>query len=263
MPFTLSHAVAALPLRYLLRGVAVFPALVIGCFVPDIPYFLPDPLCDINAHQLPGLVLFGIPCGWAVYALWQCVFLKPGIALLPPRYGLLLSGSAPQRAFGAACWTTTLSLMAGAVSHVAWDAFTHRRGLIVHAWPLLAHPIVHVGRYALPPYFVFQHGGTVLGMFWLAYHMRRSAREIPAHRFAAESTPQLSGKTKIVVVAALPIATAVLVWSTFPNDASAPLRFLAYDVVCRSISCAFAVVAIYAVTWHALQKRTARKSGPP
>jgi hypothetical protein len=252
MPFTLSHAAAALPLRALLRGAAVFPALVIGCFIPDVPYFLPYPLYDINAHQLPDLILFGIPCGWALYTLWYAIFLQPIRALLPERYALLVVPLPAKRWF-AKPWATTLSLMAGAASHIVWDAFTHRRGFAVHAWPALAQPVMHIGPHALPSYFIFQYLSTLLGIVWLGLYVRRSLhefdREAPAT--AAKSPPELSPTARLIVIAVLMILAAGLVLSSFSSSNPMPLRFSAYNFVCRSVSSTAIVVAFYAIVWHA------------
>jgi len=256
MPFTLSHAAAALPLRHLLRGAAVFPALVIGCFVPDIPYFLPEPFYNINAHQLPGLLLFGIPCGWTIYALWFGLLLDPSVALLPRPYACLISASASQHSLIARAWSVTVSLFAGAVSHIVWDAFTHRRGLVVHAWPALAQPVLHVGAHALPPYLVFQHASTAIGIFCLALHVRRRLRQLSTTGLPADSTPQLPAKQKVVVAAVLSIATAGFVCCTF-SSANAP-RFSAYNFTCCGISAGAAVTVIYALAWHAYHRRGGR-----
>jgi len=257
MPFTLSHAAAALPLRHLLRGTAVLPALVIGCFLPDVPYFLPTPLYNINVHQLPGLLLFGIPCGWAIYALWFGLLLEPTAALLPRRYAaLLLQGPTIPRRPCARVWSITVSLLAGAVSHIVWDAFTHRRGFVVHAWSALAQPVMHVGAYALPPYFVFQHGSTFVGFLCLALHVRHRLRQVTNADIAAVATPQLSTRRKIAVVAALAIFSAAIVCCVF-STANAP-RLSAYNFVCACISAAATVALMYALAWRVHYRRAAR-----
>lgn len=261
MPFTLSHAAAALPLRHLLRGAAVFPALVIGCFIPDIPYFLPDPIYAINAHQLPGLVLFGIPCGWAIYALWFGVFLQPSLALLPRRCARLLAESQAKRHWAAPWCSITLSLMAGAATHVVWDAFTHRRGVVVQAWPELAQPVVHAAGYALPTYVVLQHVSTVIGLAWLGLHVRRRLREVAREAPVPDAAPEWSLERRLLVIAALTVAAAALAWSELSPHAATPLRFSAYNVVCRSISSAAVVAAVYALGWHALDRARRAKSG--
>jgi len=251
MPFTLSHAAAALPLRPLLRGAAVFPALVIGTFVPDVPYFLPDPLYDINAHQLPGFLLFGIPCGWALYLSWLGVFLRPCQSLLPRRLARLLD--APERAYR--WWPVTASLMAGAATHVAWDAFTHRRGMAVHAWPALAHPVGLAG-HALPAYEILQHGSTIVGLVWLALHARRRSRE----RAEAATEPGWPSAGRLAIAAALALGAATLVWCEFAL-AAAPPRLSAYTLVCRSVSSAAVVATLYALSWHALYLRRGSRAG--
>lgn len=249
MPFTLAHAAAALPLRLLLRRAAVFPALVIGCFIPDVPYFLPGPLCNINAHQFPAIVLFGIPCGWTLYALWFGFLLEPIAAMLPRCCAALLVASRPRQLFSGRAWSTTLCLLLGAISHVAWDAFTHRNGLVVHAWPALARPVFHLGTQALPPYFVLQHGSTILGLLCLALHARRRLREMPAVQRVGEQTPQLRLNQKITIAAMLCIATLGLIARTFAS-VHAP-TFSAYNVVCCCISAGTAACALYALAWHA------------
>ena len=261
MPFTLAHAAAALPLRILLRKAAVFPALVIGCFIPDVPYFLPAPLCDINAHQWPAIALFGIPCGWAMYIAWFGLLLEPIAALLPRQWAALLVAARPRTLFAGHAGSGTLSLLAGAISHVAWDAFTHRRGLVVHAWPALARPALHVGDQALPPYFVLQHGSTVLGLLWLALHVRRRLREMPAAALVADATPPLRLQHKIAIATMLPAATAGLVVWTFAS-AHAP-RLSAYSVVCCCISTGAALGVAYALAWHACRWRGTGSIDPP
>jgi hypothetical protein len=258
MPFTLSHAAAALPLRHLLRGNAVFPALVIGCFIPDIPYFLPAPLCDINAHLLPGLLLFGIPCGWAVYVVWYGLLVEPCAALLPRAYAALVYDRSAPHAFTHRFWSVTLSLLAGAVSHIVWDAFTHRRGLVVHVWPSLAQPLFYVGSHALPPYFMLQHGSTMLGFVCLALHVRHRLRQVPGINITginvnAQCAPQLATTHKIAVAAALSIATAGFVWYTF--SCAHVLKLSPYNFVCTSISAATAASVLYALAWHVYRLR--------
>lgn len=251
MPFTLSHAAAVLPLQRLLRGRAMFALLVVGSFVPDLPYFLPDPLDNINAHRLPGLLLFGLPCGWALYALWRHVLLAPIAVLLPPAWGALLltaeSSPPPSHRFARG----TLSLLLGALSHIVWDTCTHRRGLAVHVWPQLAQPLLRVGGHGLPPYFFFQHGSTLLGFFCLGLFVRSRLRavrgDLPAPR------PPLQPVERCVAIALLALATLLLAGWRFSVADAPPLS--AYTVVCGLVSAAGVVAVAYAAAWHACYGR--------
>lgn len=256
MPFTLSHAAAALPLHYLLRDALVLPALVIGCFLPDVPYFLPDPLFDINVHLLPGLLWFGLPCGYAFYVVWQRVFLGPCVALLPRRYASLFAMPDPSRRV--AWWTIVLSLFAGSLTHIVWDAFTHRRGMVVHAVPMLAHPLVQWSGNTLTPYSLLQHGSTLVGLLWLAQYVRRRSSTAAALGAPRGPVTELPIAQRLLVLAMMMSAAAALVWADFAWTAA---PFSAYNVVCRSISSAAIVAAIYALCWQAAQR--ARQQSRP
>ena len=146
-------------------------------------------------------------------------------------------------------WPGTFSLLVGALSHVVWDAFTHRRGAVVHVWPALAHNAMHVGGYALPPYFLLQHMSTAFGLLCLAIHIRSRLREAPWDRSAVAATPLLSVKARTAVIAALSLATAAAVWWTFARDYAPPLS--AYNFVCGTISAASIMAMTYALAWHA------------
>jgi len=65
MPFTLSHAAAALPFR---KFKPVWPALVIGTFGPDLQYFVSISDEDRSGHHFPQALLFTLP--FAVVVLW-------------------------------------------------------------------------------------------------------------------------------------------------------------------------------------------------
>lgn len=106
MPFTLSHAAAAWPFR---RTRLVFSALIVGCFVPDIPYFLLLRAHGFNGHTLSGLFTFDLPAG--LLALWlfhrylkqaSLIYLPAGFrrrlkfvpfSFLPPARLALIAGS--------------------------------------------------------------------------------------------------------------------------------------------------------------------------
>ena len=90
MPFTLSHAAAALPFR---KFKPVWPALVIGTFAPDLQYFIWISDEDRSGHHFPGIVLLSrFP--------WRCCccgcsrrFVKgPAIELLPERSATTTAG---------------------------------------------------------------------------------------------------------------------------------------------------------------------------
>ena len=58
MPFTVSHAAAALPFR---RARLVTSALVVGTMAPDFEYFLPLKTHDTFGHTFPGILVLTLP----------------------------------------------------------------------------------------------------------------------------------------------------------------------------------------------------------
>ena len=80
MPFTLSHAAAALPFR---KFKPVWPALVIGTFAPDLQYFIWISDEDRSGHHFPGIVLVSIPLALLLLWLFEWFVKGPAIELLP------------------------------------------------------------------------------------------------------------------------------------------------------------------------------------
>jgi len=128
MPFTLSHPAMVVPLRG--YGL-VLSALVIGSMTPDFPYFIGlSTRCQFG-HTLLGLVGFDLPVGLGALWLFHRWLKLPGLSLLPFSHQRKLLRLA-QQSFTFRAWSPfiriVLSLLIGALSHVIWDAFTHRHG---------------------------------------------------------------------------------------------------------------------------------------
>src|SRR5688572_2626550 len=124
MPFTFSHPAAVLPIHRLAGSRIPLSALVIGSMAPDFAYFLPF-VSRVSSHSLEGLVLFCLPAGWLVDALFQTVLRRPLIAILPRGLASRLepvsrSPVAPGQLAGA-----LIGIVGGAATHIAWDSFTH------------------------------------------------------------------------------------------------------------------------------------------
>jgi Domain of unknown function (DUF4184) len=82
MPFTISHAVAVLPLgrlRWLVPG-----ALVVGAWIPDLPYFVPV-VSSRWTHAASGPFTIDLVLGLVVFAMWR-LLLQPGLSALAPRW---------------------------------------------------------------------------------------------------------------------------------------------------------------------------------
>ena len=130
MPFTLSHPVAAVPLKRLGFSLS---GLVVGSMSPDFIYILKLAPKIGYTHTLPGLFTFCLPASWVV--LWLYQMLKQPLASLVP--GLVPEpmpaavGRERLKRFG----LTSLSILAGACTHIVWDGFTHETGWMVAYFP--------------------------------------------------------------------------------------------------------------------------------
>src|SRR5271167_2744662 len=80
MPFTSSHAAAALPFRKLKP---VWPALVIGTFAPDLQYFVWVSDEDRSGHHFPEVALVTLPVALLVLWALEWIVKGPAIELLP------------------------------------------------------------------------------------------------------------------------------------------------------------------------------------
>lgn len=165
MPLTFAHPVAVLPLR---RCGLPLSALVVGSVAPDLEYLLHlAPRGDVG-HTMAGLPLFCLPAGLLVLWVFHRIWKRPLQALV--------AGAAPaSREPGPfAFWPLgrfallIAAVLIGALTHLAWDSFTHPHGWMVQQVPALAAPILETHWGAVPLYKGLQHGSTAFGLSVLA-----------------------------------------------------------------------------------------------
>jgi hypothetical protein len=170
MPLTPAHTAAAWPLSRLLPSLPL-DALVLGTMVPDFEYFLELAPRGRFGHSPLGLLVFCLPVGLVTWAIYRHVVQPAGLTLLPTglRLGLVAGRTN--------LLSVIAALLVGAVSHAAWDSFTHRQGWGVHRIPALSMAIPLAGLGDVPLFKMLQHGSTILGIaavtFWLWRWVRR------------------------------------------------------------------------------------------
>jgi hypothetical protein len=159
MPFTVSHAVVALPF---VRTPLVPAAIAIGAMTPDLPLFLrgvvPPYAVTHDLAWLPVTVVLA----FVLLLVWRCVLRPATRELLPRRLAERLPDGWDAGAPAAARETVSggvlgilwlvLSLALGVVTHVAWDFFTHEGRAGDALFPALE-----------------QQWGPLLGVKWLQY----------------------------------------------------------------------------------------------
>lgn len=132
MPFTVSHAVVALPF---VRTPLVPAAIAIGAMTPDLPLFLRGIVPPYSVtHDLAWLPVT-VVMAFALLLVWRCVLRPATRELLPRRVAERLPEGWDAGAPAAARETVgggvsgilwlVVSLALGVITHVAWDFFTH------------------------------------------------------------------------------------------------------------------------------------------
>ncbi len=210
MPFTLSHAVVALPFR---RTPLVPSAVAIGAMVPDSPLFVPlVPVREAYAvtHSWWGVLTIDLVLGLALFVLWRTL-LRPALTGLAPR---ILRWRFP------ASWDLSqapgitkevgrlaavlIFLVIGGATHVVWDLFTHpgRAGeLLFPALGKMWGP--------LAGYDWVQYASSVLGLLILVIWAIVWLRAQPATQRASRMPKWLSSATWSVVAIIPVVATGV------------------------------------------------------
>ena len=178
MPFTLAHAVAALPLR---RSKLIQSAVVIGCFVPDFEYFVRlAPRVGGGhtfSHTLPGLFVIYLPLGMAIFWLFHRYAKEPLWTWLPEsiRQRVKLGPRTPPLKGAAQSTLVLFSILVGAATHILWDSFTHDSYWPAHHWHFLSYPIRLPILGSVPCYDFLQYASSVLGtiglLMWIMRHL--------------------------------------------------------------------------------------------
>lgn len=181
MPFTFAHPAAVIPLPRVLGKFAVPSALVIGSVTPDLAYLLPLGVTRTASHSIAGLFWFCLPVGLAAFVLFHLVVKIPLVSLMPRWISVRMSDLVPATPrLPSASWPSVgLSLLAGAATHIAWDAFTHKGAPAVQAIGALRAALLSVGGHQLLVYKALQHASTTLGMGFLAWWVVQWLRQTP------------------------------------------------------------------------------------
>ena len=165
MPVTPAHAALALPLSRVAPALPLAP-LVIGTLSPDFEYLLWLSPTGRFAHSLVGLVVFCVPVSLLAWGMW-CAIVRPAfVRLLPPGMAAMMSDRArgAPRSVAALAGLGALAALLGALSHVAWDSFTHASGWAVAYLPVLRGEASLGWPLGVRWYKILQHASSVVGM---------------------------------------------------------------------------------------------------
>lgn len=216
LPFTLSHAAAALPF-YRYRRYLPFDALVIGCFVPDVPRV--TSIGDgILSHQWTGLFTYCLPVGLLIYVIWLFFLRKAFFVLLPTPFDRIsLHYHKTMRVSMASMVWTILALMLGAISHILWDAVTHINGFISINVSILQAQLSFGPQSHMTVFRFLQYLSTVLGLLAvLGFMSYRYHRFMIKHQSKTEIMPSeglTSGHKRIVFLLIIFLVTGLAIYA--------------------------------------------------
>lgn len=173
MPFTLSHAVVALPFA---RTPLPPAAIAVGAMAPDLPLFLRGTPVDYGWTHDPAWIPATVVLAFALLLVWRCL-LRPGVRELLPAVvarrlpstwdagavaALRETVAPPARSRVGSVTALVAALALGVASHIAWDAFTHEGRLGVAVLPGLG-----TAWGPLPGYRWLQYGSSIVGVIIL------------------------------------------------------------------------------------------------
>lgn len=258
MPFTFAHPAAVLPLHRRWPRPFVLSALVIGSMAPDFAYLPPFLASRSLSHNLAGSVVFCVPVGFVVYLLFHLFLKAPLASLLPAAIQrqaasvLAESPRLPERALPA----VLASLWIGALSHLAWDAFTHDPSRATRVLPFLTQTLFRYEGHEVHVCRVLQHASTLLGTWVLWRALARVARR-PAPAGIA-SRVALTPAVRVAVAVTLVLAPIVLAFAWEGEDWLAVRDVNAahtqlFGTVIRALTIFGAGLLVYAAAWYSLR----------
>lgn len=161
MPFTVSHAIVAVPFRRTPLPVA---AVAIGAMAPDAVLFVPWLPPYAYAHSWVGVATVDLAVALVVLAAWWWL-VRPAwsrvlSALLPVRFAS--ATTRPERVPLRRLPWVVLGALVGSVTHVVWDAFSHP-----HGWVVLRVPALRAEYAGHPGSSIVQDASSVIGLLAL------------------------------------------------------------------------------------------------
>jgi hypothetical protein len=260
MPFTISHAAVVLPFSRLLARWRLLSAVIIGAMVPDFGLFFPWHMHRFETHSAMALLVFCLPVGVATYWVFQYLIKTPILEVLPEgAYARWRPFSSPADVHSIRQWIlAACGVLAGAMTHLVWDAFTHENARGVRMIPWLEEPVVDIGSHRMAGIRLLQDGSSLIGLvvvLGLVWYGLRRGREQPV-----PTRPLRSAERRVwvlsYVVAAIALSAAWLLWARVGEPtghsmkalatgiAVAALRGLAMALLCTSLGLSWRLRAL-------------------
>lgn len=264
MPFTFAHPAAVIPIHRRTGGATVLSALVFGSMVPDFDYVVPLGLGRGFTHSPPGLMLYCLPMGLAIYLAYHALVKPVVVSLLPRQIRLRLAseGATSWLPWASVAWVA-LSILLGATTHVVWDSFTHEGAFFVSRLPVLSATAFEIAGHPVAVYSVLQHCSTAAGLALLLYWTARWYRATPPASVITiwRPSPRLR-RAALVAIAMVPAAAvtrALVTYVRYADDTTTVeiLKLLTRFGVITGMKFGIAVLCTLGLLWRVLETRAA------
>jgi Domain of unknown function (DUF4184) len=266
MPFTISHMAAVLPFSRPLARWRVLSAALIGAMAPDFGVFFPWRLGRLETHSAMSLLTFCLPVGMITYWLFQRLIKTPVLEVLPEGpYARWRPFASPADIGSARQWLlAACGVLAGALSHIVWDAFTHPGGRGVRMFPVLDDPI-EFGRRHVDALYILQDLSSLIGLavvlLLVAYGLRRGRERAVPDRLLSDR--ERRRWFLAYVVAALAISGAFYARARLGGLPSHTLILRVYEIAVSALrGLAAALVGVSLALDIKLRSLRYRSSGP-
>jgi hypothetical protein len=210
MPFTLAHPAAVLPFGRQLARWRLLSAAVIGSMAPDFGWFMPWRPTRFETHSADALLTFCLPMGLAAYWLFQRVIRRPVLELLPNGAYMRWQGSSEPADYRslkqwllAAC-----GVLAGAITHLVWDAFTHEGARGLRLFPGLEDSAVEIRGHRLTGPLLLQDVNSLIGVIIMVAIVLYSLR--PGRAAAPRPRRRLRGAERAIWIGVFALAATAL-----------------------------------------------------
>jgi len=259
MPFTLSHPAAVIPLAKTRLNLS---ALVVGSMSPDFIYFISLVPHGEATHTLAGIFLYCLPAGLLVFLIYH-MFLKMPLQSMLPSPACQPVGTHWGRPFNLQTIRKValvmISLVIGAFTHVAWDAFTHENGWMVKFLPFLDVTAFDLGIDRVPLTRILHHSSSIIGALWIILWSRRQMRRMHGKSDGGSASGTILGKTyrTMTIWTSLSVVAGLLyAWTQgYPVQNNYEFRQMMVQALVAAGSAFFSITLLYSLIWHMTKKR--------
>jgi hypothetical protein len=247
MPFTVSHSVVALAARKTRLPAA---AVAVGAMAPDAVLFVPFLPKYAVTHSWWGVFTIDLAVSLVVLVTWWWL-VRPAWASAVPgvRNRVPEAWGRPEQVPARRILAVVAGCVAGSVTHVVWDAFSHE-----HAWAVRRLPFLRDVIAGHPVYSIVQDASSVLGLLALVaaavlWWRRAPRREVAPLRLPERTLVTLATALIVVVL----VANTVIVLAV-GGGATDIVVVLAYRLPV-AIAAVLTVGAISLITTRTLTSR--------